>query len=185
MIQHCQSHQASAVCYFYFDFSDPEKQRHESLIRSLIVQLSVQASSFPEVLKTLYPHSRDGGTQPSIDALIRVFERILQAFDQVFIIIDALDECREREELLSLINGIVGWKMRQLHMLATSRKETDINEALEPLITDQISIQSGLVDADIQIHLQERLHNDPKLKRWPAKVQTEIEAALMNGAHGM
>jgi hypothetical protein len=64
-------------------------------------------------------------------------------------------------------------------------REKDIEEALEPLITGQICIQSALVNADIHTHLRERLQNDLKLRKWPDKVQMEIETALMDGAHGM
>ncbi len=170
--------------YFYFDFSDPEKQRHENLVRSLIVQFSARASKVPEALETLYSQNKDGQTQPSTDALIAVLEIIFQAFDQSFIIIDALDECSDRQEFLSFINGIIDWKVGKLHILATSRKETDISEVLDPLITEQISIQN-LVNADIRLYVQERLRNDTKLKKWPDKIRMEIETTLMDGAHGM
>jgi len=184
VMQYCQSHGAFAMGYFYFDFSDPEKQRHENLVRSLIVQFSARASKVPEALETLYSQNKDGQTQPSTDALIAVLEIIFQAFDQSFIIIDALDECSDRQELLSFINGIIDWKVGKLHILATSRKETDISEVLDPLITEQISIQN-LVNADIRLYVQERLRNDTKLKKWPDKIRMEIETTLMDGAHGM
>jgi len=61
----------------------------------------------------------------------------------------------EREELLGLINEIVDWKLGKLHILATSRREKDIEETLEPLITRQICIQRMLVDAEIHIYLRE------------------------------
>lgn len=185
VMQYCQSHRAFAIGYFYFDFSDPEKQRHENLVRSLIVQFSARASKVPEALETLYSQNKDGQTQPSTDALTAVLEIIFQAFDQSFIIIDALDECSDRQELLSFINGIIDWKVGKLHVLATSRKETDISEVLDPLITEQISIQNGLVNADIRLYIQERLRNDRKLKKWPEKIRMEIETTLMDGAHGM
>jgi hypothetical protein len=110
---------------------------------------------------------------------------MLGDFHQTFIILDALDECREREELLELVKKIVYWKLKNLHILATSRREKEIEEALEHLITSQICIQSTLVDTDIYIHLRERLQSDPKLRKWPVKVQKEIEETLMDGAHGM
>jgi len=185
VVHYCQSHEAFAIGYFYFDFSDPEKQRHENLVRSLIFQFSARAPKVPEALETLYSQNKDGQTQPSTDALIAVLEIIFQAFDQSFIIIDALDECSNRQELLSFINGIIDWKVGKLHILATSRKETDISEVLDPLITEQISIQNDRVNADIRLYIQERLRNDTKLKNWPDKIRMGIETTLMDGAHGM
>jgi hypothetical protein len=110
---------------------------------------------------------------------------MLGNFQQTFIILDALDECKEREELLGLIGDFVNWNLETLHILATSRRARDIEETLEPLVTGQICIQNALVNADIHIHICERLQNDPKLRKWPTNVQMEIEKTLMDGAHGM
>jgi hypothetical protein len=121
-----------------------------------------------------------------MDALTLTLQHILGGFQQAFIILDALDECKgkEREELLGLLKNLIDWKVEDLHVLATSRRERDIEETLEPLVTGQVCIQSALVNPDIHIHICERLQNDPKLK-WPKNVQEEIEKTLMDGAHGM
>jgi hypothetical protein len=182
---HCKSASAVAVAYFYFDFNDAEKQRHEKLLRWLILQFSMQSVKTPEALNALFARSQDGQQQPTSDALALTLQHIIGDFHQTFIIIDALDECKEREELLGLIENIVNWKLEKLHVLATSRRERDIEEALEPLITGQICIQRALVNADIHTHVCERLQNDPKLRKWPANVKMEIEKTLMDGAHGM
>ena len=81
---------------------------------------------------------------------------------RLFIISDALDECRHSQELLTSIEEMVGWKKEKLHMLATSRKEPDIEECPKPLVSDQgvICIQSALVNNDIRTYVHERLQND-------------------------
>lgn len=184
-MQHCQPTKKIAVTYFYFDFNDSRKQSHEDLLRSLIEQLSVQLIDTPAELNAVYSRFQDGQQQPTADALTSTLQHMLKYFDQTFIILDALDECKEREELLGLIKDVVEWKLKNLHVLATSRRERDIEEALEPLITEEICIQSALVNADIHTHICELLRNDPKLKKWPANVQEEIEKTLMDGSHGM
>ena len=185
VILYCQSDQGLAVIYFYFDFSNLEKQLHESLVRSLVMQLSMQSATLPEALDLTYSRCQDGNQQPTADTLLLTLRRMLEDFKETFIIVDALDECTEREELLGLIDTIVGWKFERLHILATSRREKDIEETLSPLITSQIDIQSTLVTADIQVYVHERLQSDPKLRKWPTKVQQEIEATLTGQAHGM
>ena len=67
----------------------------------------------------------------------------------------------------------------------TSRREKDIEDSLTPLSTSQIPIQNELVDADIRVHVVERLAKDPRLKVWPIAVQKEIENTLTGGAKGM
>lgn len=110
---------------------------------------------------------------------------MLGYFKEVFFLFDALDECKEREELLALIETIVEWDVENLHLLATSRGEKDIEESLKPILTDEICIQSALVNADIHTHIRERLQNDAKLKKFPADVKQEIETTLMEGAQEM
>jgi hypothetical protein len=155
------------------------------MVRSLITQLSVQSSSTPQALQSLFSSKMNGEQQPMTSELLTTLRHIVQEFNETFIIIDALDECKEREELLADIERIVGWQTGKLHILATSRREKDIEETLEPLITEQMCIENALVDADIQTYLRETLQNDSKLKMWPSKVRKEIQETLMDGAHGM
>jgi ankyrin repeat protein len=180
-----ESDPAVAIAYFYFDFNDNEKQQHEKCLRSLIEQLSVQSVQSMDALNILFARSKDGQQQPTTDALLSTLQHILRDFQQTFIILDALDECKEREALLKLLENTMDWKVENLHILATSRRERDIEETLAPLATNQICIQSALVNADIHVHICDRLQNDPKLNKWPANVQREIEKTLMDGAHGM
>jgi hypothetical protein len=83
------------------------------------------------------------------------------------------------------MEDFANWNLKTLYILATSRRERDIKETLEPLVTGQICIQSALVNADIHIHISKRLQNNPKLRKWPINVQMEIEKTLVDGAHGM
>ena len=114
---------------------------------------------------------------------------MIREFDETFVILDALDECKERQNLLEDIDEMVGWKMEKLHILVTSRRENDIKESLEPLINDEnvICIQSKLVTDDIRAYIHERLLTDRRLRRWQKKpeVQREIETTLTGKADGM
>ena len=87
------------------------------------------------------------------------------------------------------IGEIARWKNGKLHMLATSRREKDIEESLEPLVNDQemICIQSSLVNDDIRTYVHEKLQTDRRSKTWQnwLEVQGEIESTLMEKADGM
>jgi hypothetical protein len=182
---HCQLDPSFAMAYFYFDFNDTEKQQSANLIHSLITQLSSQSSSCPHTLAVLYSQSLDGQRQPTMESLLASLKFILEGFQHVYVILDALDECGDREQLLALVEEITEWKHATLHILVTSRKERDIEDCLIPQVSAQINLDSALVNADIQTHVHERLRNDSKLKKWPKKVHVQIEAALMEGAQGM
>jgi len=114
---------------------------------------------------------------------------MIWGFDKIFVVLDALDECKERRKLLKGIDEIARWKMEKLHILTTSRREKDIDELLDSLVNDErkFCIQNELVNDDIRAYIQKRLQGDQDLKRWRNKpeVQQEIETNLMGKAGGM
>ena len=116
-------------------------------------------------------------------------QQMIQEFDETFIVLNALDECNKRQELLITLEEIARWRTGKLHILATSRIEQDIAVSLEALVQDQgIShIQNALVNNDIRIYVRERLQTYRGLERWQNRpeVQFEIETTLMSKADGM
>ncbi|KAL9038976.1 MAG: hypothetical protein Q9214_005064 [Letrouitia sp. 1 TL-2023] len=185
LIDYCESKQDSKVGYFFFDFNDIEKQKSENLVRSLISQFLFKSPNVPEILSTLFSQSQSGSQQPSLGNLISALRKFLNWRSNIFLVFDALDECSDREQLLDLIETIIDWKLENVHILATSRKETDISEMLESLHTSPIPIQNNYVNADIQKYVSQKLKNDKKLKKWPEMVQSEIQETLMKGARGI
>ena len=127
----------------------------------------------------------NGQHLPTADSMIMTLQYMMNEFVNIYIIIDALDECDDRDELLQFIKTMKTWESSKHHVLVTSRKEKDIEDAIGPVVTDQICMQSGLVDPDIRIYVEEKLKHDIRLNRWPEEVQCEIMEALMQGAAGM
>ena len=124
-----------AVAYFYFDFNNSDKQTTEKLIRSLIVQLLAQCQQSSESLQSAYSRSQNGQNQPTIEDLTMFLHQMLENFNGSYILLDALDECTDREGLLEFIKVLMDWNIHGIHVLATSRKEHDIGTSLEPLVT--------------------------------------------------
>lgn len=180
-----QSDPTISIAYFYFDFNDSDKPGTEKLIRSLIVQLLAQSSDLPEPLLSAFSRSQSGQKQPTLTDMRDILRHMLDRFDTTYILLDALDECTDPEELLDFIEALMNWNVHNLHLLATSRKENDIATSLGPLVTHEQCIQGPLVDADIRHHILKSISGDVKLRMWPAHVQKEIEDALTRGANGM
>jgi Cdc6-like AAA superfamily ATPase len=180
---------SDGVAYFYFDFNDIEKQKSENMIRSVIKQLFAQTSKKSSQLELSFSSCHKGERQLILDDLLLILKEMIEGYNRTYIILDALDECLERQDLLEVIEQIHEWKLPQLHMLVTSRMLRDIEEVLEPLIEprNRICIQSAAVDSDIEIYVDYRLRNDRKLRRWikHAKAQEEIKNTLKGKADGM
>lgn len=189
ILQYSADNPGKAVTYFYFDFNDAQKQLPELMIRSLISQLLQQCVKIPTTLKALFSSCENGQRQPSLDALLEVLYQMLLGFPQSYIVLDALDECSDRAVLMGLLERMAGWRLENLHILVTSRREQDIENSLESIIDEQsaICLESKLVDRDIKKYVCQRLSNDNSLKKWQKdpNIRHEIEARLMEGAHGM
>jgi hypothetical protein len=63
-----------------------------------------------------------------------VLRQIISEFPQVFLIIEALDECwfeSARTELMLVLKIMAEWQLPGLHLLMTSRDETTVRNALK------------------------------------------------------
>lgn len=113
---------------------------------------------------------------------------------EVWIVLDALDECRTRrgpptEGLLSWIRDLLNSKERNIHLLVTSRLEQDIKSELSKWAHDNdvVPIQGDSVTNDIRAYVHTKVRNSEGLKRWQSRpnVQQDIETKLMEKANGM
>jgi hypothetical protein len=182
-----------ALAYFYFSFSDTEKQNAENMLRSLIVQLCGGRPDTPKPLSDLYPY-RDKHLQPGLEKLKETLQACTQDFKSVYLVVDALDECPrtndEREKLLELLGYVRAWTLTNLHVLYTSRPEPDIEAELAPLCsgptTSIISLQkrSNEINRDIGAYVDQQIALS-KFRSWPSETKKDVKAALMDKADGM
>lgn len=119
-------------------------------------------------------------------------QSVLKLSGQTFLVIDALDECPisdendSRNKVLALLTELSEWALPNLHILVTSRKEPDIDEALTPLLNlSSISIQTNQIQPDIHRYIKSQLASDPVLKKWSSLIKEEIEETLIEKSHGM
>jgi hypothetical protein len=189
LLQHCHDDTSMVVAYFYFDFNNTQKQDPELMLRSLLCQLVQRSVVIPKGVDALFSSCENGQRKPSSHTLLQVTREAAQEFTHVYVVLDALDECTQRSELMNMLETVAAWQLDNLHLLITSRKERDIESSLEKHIRDEDAacLQRDVVDKDIQRYVQQRLHDDNDLARWnrDAAIRQEIEEALMRGARGM
>ncbi|KAF9735101.1 hypothetical protein PMIN04_006527 [Paraphaeosphaeria minitans] len=189
LLQHCGDDANMAVAYFYFDFNDAQKRDPGLAIRSLLSQLLQCVATIPKSINELFASCENTGRMPPLHALLEVVRLTLQGFAQVYVVLDALDECIHRPELMDIVEAVAGWQPNNMHLLMTSRKERDIQTCLERIVMDEntIRLQADIVDLDIQRYVRQRLSADKSLAKWSKDdaVREEIETALIGGARGM
>lgn len=114
--------------------------------------------------------------------LSNTLRNTVKSFTDVFISLDASDECKESDDLATNIGEMAGWDIVRLHTLVTSWQEKDIEELLSTVLDDKykVCIERALVERDIRVNVQSRIRTDRKLKKWQVpEVQAEIEMVLM------
>jgi len=92
MKEHCEKPDV-ALAYPYFDFNDTEKQKVSNLMSTLLAQLYNKLNDLPEQLKSLYKGCNEGKQRAALRELKTMSSLIVKDLDDVFIVIDALDEC--------------------------------------------------------------------------------------------
>ncbi|KAF2137370.1 uncharacterized protein K452DRAFT_278598 [Aplosporella prunicola CBS 121167] len=178
--------------YFYFSFTNTNTQSVESVIRVLSSQLYMNFGASRESMNSLYTSCGNGRQQPSIEALQKVFQDMVEQVGEVWIILDALDECQEPSQIELLLSWVENLQSQKtnIHFLITSRQEQDIKSTLAKWDHEQkqtISIQSDLVEEDIRKYIHMRVRGSEGPERWQRRpdIQDEIEDTLTKKANGM
>ena len=185
LIRYCEQMPQTALAYFYFDYNDAGKRDANSLVKSLITQLSAQSETVPLPLLELYQNHKNGAKTPEDDALIATLHNLILTFHNVYIVFDALDESSECEEVLKLITVIQGWELSRVHLLVTSRQLPGIEETLLDLSTSRICLQDSRMNEDITLYISDKLENDKTLAKWPPEIRKQIKMKLLTEEDGM
>ena len=180
----CRIDRSKILAYWYFNFRDERTQNIDNLLRSLIRQLGAKADALPQAISELRNEYKAAGTQPGTKTLALTLDSIIASLEKnVFIVIDALDECPEkakharRQDLLNQIKQLLDRRHENLHILATSKREVDISASLENTATAIINIEDS-VEYDVRLLVQRCLKEDERLKIWKFGVKSEIETRL-------
>ncbi|KAI8664541.1 NACHT domain-containing protein [Fusarium keratoplasticum] len=186
LLQHCENKPMSGVAYFYFDYTNASiSQHHNRLLRSLIEQLSSQNGAVLKPLKTLYERCRHGTTQHTEAELAQTLRNIIQLFSPCYLVIDAVDESKEKQEFLKLLNVVTGqWRLPQIHFLATSRTELDTEIPKRTWYGVTMSIQDGITgDVESQVLSMLRDENGA-LSQWDRDQRGMIAKSFIENSRG-
>jgi hypothetical protein len=185
----------ASLAYFYFDFKDVDKQNLHNLLLSLIIQLSAWSDPCCDILSQLYSAHGRGAQKPSDSAMVECLKEMLtlEAQGPTYIIMDGLDECpitstipSPREEVVELVEELVGLHFPNLHICVTSRPEHDIQLALEHLTERPVSLhdESGQQE-DIAKYVASYVRSNQRMQRWREEDKDLVIKTLSEKADGM
>ena len=177
------------VAYYFFDFKDTAKQDVKGLLASLLKQMVVTLGSLPKPLLELFQRHRlrnpERPTPPTIEELMRALIDIISLRSTMFILVDALDECKQIGLLLETLCAIFKQIGSSCRFLFTSRAENEIQRVLQKQNIKSLQIQSEAVDHDVAIYVRAVLETDDRLQAYRQGIKDLIATSLTNGAKGM
>jgi hypothetical protein len=169
-----------AHVYYYCYFGRNQDEAYP-FVGWLIQKLCRQVDLVPDNLYKIYKH----GAQPSLVELLRALAEILDAFEIVYVVVDAIDESNPREDLLKIFRDLVtSPRFNKLQLLALSREYIDIERVMDD-ISVSVSMANPFVEEDIRLHVQSLLQSNHNFRRWPQHLLDDVVDALSTGAKGM
>lgn len=179
----CEILPSTGFAMFYFSFSDSAKQDYTGFLRSIVTQLGQEEPALDRVFSAQQMGSRSLG----LHDLKNLCQACIDSYDQVYLLIDALDECpcgQERSKVLAHLQQLVE-DSPKVRILITSREEVDIRDCFATLGVDKISLTGGDVDKDIRRYIKSEIGRSYRLKDLSPSLRQLIEDQLTQKSDGM
>ena len=177
------------MTYFFCSFTNAASQDPVNLIGSLLVQLcNIDATLWTTIDARYSKESTKSNSnrEPlSLEEVTSMLGDALRKFQNVYIIVDALNESKQSASMFStlwdLIQGHEG-----LRILFSSTEELLV-PALQRTsgLLNTVSMTSALVDDDIRLYVESCLACNDRLRRLPTSLKDDIRSKLLSRADGM
>ncbi|KAJ6109516.1 NACHT domain-containing protein [Penicillium sp. IBT 16267x] len=177
-----QNDHHTKLAYWYFRFDDAVTLSVSNMVRSFIRQLT--PFPLPTSVRKLWDQHRSRSMEPDDRMLTELLDTIIGGLGEVYIIIDALDECpqymnrrQERESLFGYIKCLMQQHNESIRILVTSRPEPDIHDALVAYTGFDIEVN---MKRDVQKFVENTLQANRWLSGWTDAIKMEIREKLLS-----
>ncbi|KAK2751656.1 hypothetical protein CKAH01_17846 [Colletotrichum kahawae] len=175
---------------FFFDFNDSTKQNFESLLRTLAWQLCHSGTEALMRLESIFMAHEEGRKRPSMNTLQAYVKATVLTYGHVDVILDALDECTLRQDVLGWIERMSsGQGCDHIRFLVTGRPEADLEWGLSRAFSQQcfMRLENQAIDADISSFVAAKLESCPHFvrKNLSLDLKEQIRQKLGREADGM
>ncbi|KAF2006078.1 hypothetical protein P154DRAFT_482839, partial [Amniculicola lignicola CBS 123094] len=182
--KHCDSlsseHAKFGHAYYYCYFGHNQDEATH-FVRWVVGQLCRQSGKVPKELHEVHK----SGKNPDMSSLLSILGTTLQAFERVYIVLDAVDESKPRTELLTVIRNLsTDARLSSLALVATSRRYKEIVDVMKTCSTP-ISMSNPLVQEDIGVLVRSTVQADLRYKEWPEELRREMQETIPKRAKGM
>jgi hypothetical protein len=171
------------IAYLYCNFRRRDEQSAEDLLASLLKQLTREQFSLPDRVKTLYDQHRKKRMRPSFDEISRVLQSVAAMCSQVFIVVDALDECQVSDGCRTkFLTEIFNLQAKcGVHLFVTSRFILEITEVFK----SSTSLEIRATRDDVERYLEGHMQQLPSFVQRNQQLQGEIKTGISEAVDGM
>jgi len=174
---------AIGVSYIYCNYNAQADQNTTILLAAILKQLVRSRPSIADPVTRLYDLHATRKTRSSLDEIFRALQSVLTVYSTVYVIIDALDECPDkdgtRSQLLAKLRDLQG--KRDLRLMATSRFIPDILQEFNGM--PMLEIRAS--DADVQQYVAGQIYRLPKCIQRDNKLQGSVQDKIIEAVDGM
>jgi len=167
-----------AVAGLYCDYLDQEQQSTANMLGAILMQLFAR-DGIPEPVRQAFRDEKMvlGGRAVQLADLVKILKRTIASLPGVFICIDALDEClqKNRLKLLESLQEIIR-ASPTTRVFLTGRPH--VQQEVKRYFPEVVMIPVTPTIVDIVIYLNMRLDQDPTPMAMDDKLRTEIMRAI-------
>jgi hypothetical protein len=134
-------------------------------------------------VKRLHKQHTDRGTRPSLDEVFSSLQDVLAHYSATYIVIDALDECRDRDgvrgQFLAKLRGLqVG---RDIRLMTTSRFIPEIVDAFQ----GEMRLEVLASEEDVQRFVAGQMYRLPRCIQRNDMLQSMVKDQIVKAVDGM
>ncbi|KAH0559932.1 hypothetical protein GP486_003547 [Trichoglossum hirsutum] len=178
----------NGVAYIYCTYKKKREDQNTTILLAAILQQLVQARRpIPEPVSRLHENHSSRGTRPSVDEIFSTLQSILRNYSSVYLVVDTLDECLDKDcthsQLLTRVRDLQ--KEANLHLMVTSRSIPEIEEEIKEKFKQAIRLEVRASDEDVKRFVMGQMCLLPKFIRSDDELQRLVKDKIVEAADGM
>ncbi|KAF3031163.1 hypothetical protein E8E12_000410 [Didymella heteroderae] len=171
------------VAYLYCNYKRQVEHTTPNLLAAVLKQLVQDRPSIAQPLSGLYDHHQVRRTRLSLEETVSALRSVLGNYSKVYVVIDALDECPERDgtrsQLLKLCRSLQG--QTDLRLMATSRHISDIVAEFKDM--PQVEVRAS--NADVKRYVEGKIDRLAKCVQRDRDLQELVQYRIVEAVDGM
>jgi hypothetical protein len=167
------------IAYLYCNYKRQSSQTTTDLLAAILRQIAQGQVSIDDAVGQLYGKHAGRGTRPSLDEIYATLKSVLSKNSKNYIVVDALDECADSEELLSRLRGLQD--VADTRLMVTTRP---IPKIIQGFAGDP-TLEIRASDSDITVFVSGHIDRLPRFVQRDSELQIRIRDAIISATDGM